>query len=312
MGGRHMDNIADLILQKKRQRNAVILAHYYQNPEIQDIADVVGDSFELARRAQLAKEDVIVLCGVRFMAETAKLLNPAKTVLLPVEDAGCPMADMVGPEDVLAIRAREPDAAIVCYVNSSAAVKAESDICCTSSNAVRVVRSLPNKKIVMIPDQNLANYIARLVPEKEIIPYPGFCPTHRRVRPADVEAARRALPGALVLVHPECDPDVVDAADFAGSTAQILRRVADGPEGAFIIGTEWGVLHAIAKAAPGKTLKLLSPALHCTNMKKIHIEDVLRCLDDFGTGVQIPEQVRLRATIAVNRMMEASNAPISL
>ena len=307
-----MSNVIDRILELKKERNAVILAHYYQNPEIQDIADVVGDSFELARRAQTAKEEVIVLCGVRFMAETAKLLNPGKVVLLPVEDAGCPMADMVTAEDVIAFRQHEPTAAVVCYVNSSVAVKAESDICCTSSNAERIVRSLPNRKIIMLPDQNLAHYIARFVPGKEILPYPGFCPTHRRVKPVDVANARRVLPGAPVLVHPECDPDVVDAADFAGSTAQILKRVVEGPENAFIIGTEWGVLHAISKAAPDKTLKMLSPALHCTNMKKIHLENVLDCLENQTQGVQIPEDIRERAMRAVTRMMEVSNAPASV
>ncbi len=307
-----MDNIVESILRKKKERNAIILAHYYQNPEIQDIADVVGDSFELARRAQMATEDVIVLCGVRFMAETAKLLNPGKTVLLPVETAGCPMADMVTPEDVLAMRRQEPTAAVVCYVNSSVDVKAECDICCTSSNAERVVRSLPNRKIIMLPDKNLANFIARAVPGKQIIPYPGFCPTHRRITVTDVKNARRTLPGAPVLVHPECEPDVVDAADFAGSTAQILRRVVDGPEQAFIIGTEWGVLHAIGKAAPDKTLKILSPSLHCSNMKKVHLEDVLNCLENHTQGVQIPDDVRERAMRAVTRMMEVSHAPISL
>ncbi|MBP7402810.1 MAG: quinolinate synthase NadA [Clostridia bacterium] len=307
-----METLTDRILRLKKERNALLLAHYYQNPEVQDIADIVGDSFELARRAQNATEDVIVLCGVRFMAETAKLLNPGKTVLLPVEAAGCPMAEMVSPEDVIAMRRHEPSAAVVCYVNSSVDVKAESDVCCTSSNAVRIVRSLPNRTVIMLPDKNLADYVARAVPGKVIVPYPGFCPTHRRITVMDVENARRTLPGAPVLVHPECEPSVVDAADFAGSTAQILRRVVEGPEQAFLIGTEWGVLHAISKAAPGKTLKVLSTSLTCTNMKKIHLEDIANCLENHREGVQIPENVRERAMRSVVRMMEAADAPLSV
>jgi len=307
-----MEQLVDRIRRLRKERNAVLLAHFYENPEVQDIADIVGDSFELARRAQHATEDVIVLCGVRFMAETAKLLNPDKTVLLPVPDAGCPMADMATPADVRAIRLCEPDAAVVCYVNSSAAVKAESDICCTSSNAVRIVRSLPQHTVVMLPDKNLADYVARAVPEKRILPYAGFCPTHHRLSLEDVAQARRSLPGAPVLVHPECEPEVVAAADFAGSTAQILQRVSAGSETAYLIGTEKGVLHAIAKAAPGKTLQVVSDKLICPDMKKIRLEDVADCLESLQPSVSIPDGIRARAMLAVTRMMEVSDAPVSV
>lgn len=307
-----MEYIVDRIRRLRHERNAVILAHFYENPEIQDIADIVGDSFELARRAQHATEDVIVLCGVRFMAETAKLLNPDKTVLLPVPDAGCPMADMVTPADVRAIRLSEPDAAVVCYVNSSAAVKAESDICCTSSNAVRIVRSLPQHTVVMLPDKNLADFVARAVPEKRILPYAGFCPTHHQLTVEDVAQARQALPDAPVLVHPECEPEVVATADFTGSTSQILRRVAEGPEPAFLIGTEEGVLYAIAKAAPGKMLQVVSDKLVCPDMKKIRLEDVANCLEHLQPSVSIPDDIRVRAMRAVTRMMEVSDAPLSV
>jgi len=233
-------------------------------------------------------------------------------VLLPVPDAGCPMADMVTPADVREIRSREPGAAVVCYVNSSAAVKAESDICCTSSNAERIVRSLPQHTVIMLPDKNLADFIARAVPEKRILPYAGFCPTHHQLTEEDVAQARRSLPGAPVLVHPECEPEVVAAADFAGSTAQILRRVAKGLEPAFLIGTEEGVLHAIAKAAPDKILQVVSDKLVCPDMKKIRLEDVADCLDSLQPSISIPDTIRARAMQAVTRMMEVSDAPVSV
>lgn len=297
-------SITEQIQELKKQRNAVILAHYYQQAEVQDMADFVGDSFDLSRRASTVEADVIVFCGVYFMAESAKILNPARTVLLPVLAAGCPMADMVTPEDVRELRGKYPDAAVVCYVNSSAAVKAECDVCCTSSNAVKIVKSLPQRRIVFVPDRNLGHFVSRFVPEKEIIPFAGFCPTHERVNAEDVAAARAARPRALVLVHPECPRAVVDAADFAGSTAQILQYAAESGAQEFIIGTEQGILHQLTKRNPDKKFYLLSPRLFCVNMKKTTPEDVLAALQMNINQIEVDQDVADRARGCLQRMLQ--------
>jgi quinolinate synthase len=299
-----LPDITERILQLKKQRNAVILAHLYQRGEVQDIADFVGDSFDLSRKAANTQADVIVFCGVYFMAESAKILNPEKLVLLPVLEAGCPMADMVTPEDVLKLREQYPDAAVVCYVNSSAAVKAESDICCTSSNAARVVRSLPERRVIFVPDRNLGHFVSLYVPEKEIIPFAGFCPTHERVGVEDVQKAREAMPGAPVLVHPECPPAVVEAADFAGSTAQILDWVGKSDKTEFIIGTEEGILHSLKKRNPGKRFALLSPRLFCVNMKKTGLEDVLQALEIGVHAIEPDAEIADRARRCLERMLK--------
>jgi len=297
-------DITDRIRELKKQRNAVILAHYYQLPEIQDIADFVGDSFDLSRRAAATDADVIVFCSVRFMAESAKILNPSKTVLLPARDAGCPMADMAGAEDVLALKEQYPDAAAVCYVNTSAAVKAVCDICCTSSNAVKVVKSLPNKRIIFVPDENLGGFVAQQTPEKEIILFPGYCVTHRRVTARDVEEARAAAPGALVAVHPECAPEVVEKADFAGSTAQIIEYVNKAGCDSFIIGTEQGILHRLQKENPAKRFYLLSPKLLCPNMKKTTLNELLRSLEDMVCEIKLDADVMAAARRSLDRMIK--------
>ncbi len=300
-----MPTVQEQIQKLKKERNAVILAHLYQQGEVQDIADFVGDSFELSRKAREVQGDVIVFCGVYFMAESAKILNPEKTVLLPVLSAGCPMADMVTPEDVLKLREQYPEAAVVCYVNSSAAVKAVSDICCTSSNAVRICESLPNWQIIFVPDRNLGHFVSRHVRDKEIIPFAGFCPTHERVGVADVAAARAAVPGALVLVHPECPPAVVDAADYAGSTAQILDYVGKSEQQEFIIGTEQGILHRLQKFHPQKKFWLLSPRLFCVNMKKTGLDDVLHALETRSNSIELDEETIRRAGQCLERMLKA-------
>ena len=299
-----MDDIAQRIVALKKQRNAVILAHYYQQPEIQDVADFVGDSFDLSRRARDVQADVIVFCGVYFMAESAKILNPTKTVLLPVMTAGCPMADMVRPKDVEALRARYPGAAVVCYVNSSAAVKAASDVTCTSSNAVKIVQSLPNKQVIFVPDRNLGHFVSRKVPDKEMILFQGFCPTHERVTADDVAAARAACPGAQVLVHPECPPAVVDAADFAGSTKQILDYATQSDCKEFIIGTEQGILHKLTQNNPGKLFRLLSPRLFCVNMKKTRMEDVAYALEHKSHVIELDDEVAEGARRSLTRMLD--------
>ena len=295
--------VAD-IKRLKQERNAVILAHYYQTGDIQDIADYVGDSYGLSKLAKDTDADVIVFCGVAFMAETAKILSPQKSVLLPAPDAGCPMADMVTPEDVLALRARYPDAAVACYVNSSSDVKAVSDVCVTSSNAVGIVRALRQTQVIFVPDQNLGRYVAGQLPEKEIILHPGFCTVHHRLTAQEADAAKRLHPGAPLLAHPECTQAVLERADFIGSTAQILQHAAQADESEFIIATEEGILHELHKQNPGKTFHLLTNKLTCVNMKKTRMRDVRDALLYMQYPVMLEEAVMLKARHSLDRMLE--------
>lgn len=292
------------IMELKRQKNAVIIAHLYQWPQIQEIADFVGDSLELSRKAKATDADVIVFCGVYFMAETAKILNPAKTVLLPEIHAGCPMADMITPEMVRDLRALHPRAAVVCYVNSSAEVKAECDICCTSSNAVKVVQSLKENEIIFVPDQNLGDYVSKFVPDKRFIFANGFCPTHHKITAADVDKARLAKPGVPVLVHPECKPEVVNAADFVGSTAQIIEYVANSDQDVFIIGTEVGIIHALKKRCPEKRFYSLHAAMVCPNMKKTTLLSVRDSLAKMQYNIEVDKKVSEKAFNSLDRMLQ--------
>lgn len=287
----------------KKQRGAVILAHYYQRPEVQDIADYVGDSFALSKLAKELPQQVIVFCGVHFMAESAKILSPEKTVLLPDANAGCPMAEMVGEEDVIALKKAHPNAAVVCYVNSTAKVKALSDICCTSSNAIRVVNSLPQKDIIFIPDQNLGHYVAQKVPEKNIILFDGYCITHHRINADDVIKAKDAVPDAIFAVHPECKPEIVEMADFVGSTSEIIDFVSNSPKEKFIIGTEMGVLHPIQKRSPNKRLYLLSQGLVCPNMKKTTLENVKNALLNNEYEMKLDAETVEKAKDSLDRML---------
>ena len=299
-----MENgIQEEILELKKQKNAVILAHYYQTGDIIDIADKVGDSYALARQAREAKADIIVFCGVRFMAESAKILNPERKVLLPVAGAGCPMADMVTPEDIRRLRSQYPDAAVACYVNSTADTKAECDICVTSSNAVKVVASLPQKKVIFVPDKNLARYVADQLPEKEIVPFSGCCIVHDRMRTVDVDAALAAQPDALLLVHPECPEEVTRRAHYVGSTAGILNYAHESGHDKFIIGTEMGILHVLKKQNPGKEFFLLSPRLFCTNMKKTHIKDLRDALLYEQYEITLDQDIMERARVSLERML---------
>ncbi|MCI8387438.1 MAG: quinolinate synthase NadA [Clostridiales bacterium] len=295
--------LSDEILRLKKEKDALILAHYYQRLEIQQVADIFGDSFELSKKAKLAENRLVVFCGVRFMAESAKILNPDKKVLLPAVDAGCPMADMVTPEDVLELRAKYPEAAVVCYVNSSAETKAVSDICCTSSNAIKVVKSLPNRQIIFVPDKNLGAYVAKFVPEKEFILHSGFCPTHRNITAAEVDKAKAEHPNALFAVHPECEDEVVAKADFVGSTSQIIDYCVntDAPE--FIIGTEVGVVDRLAYYHPEKKYHLLTPYLVCPNMKKTELSDVLAVLRDESNEVIMTQEEIEAAKAPLERMV---------
>lgn len=298
------DGYVNDILKLKKERDAVILAHNYQPAEVQEVADFIGDSFVLSRQAADTKNKVIVFCGVHFMAESAKILSPDKTVLLPVADAGCPMAEMVNAERLREAKKKYPDAAVVCYVNSSAEVKAESDICCTSSNAVKVVQSVKSRRVIFVPDENLGRYVAGKVKDKDIIFWEGFCITHKRIKPEEVTQIRRLHPDAKILVHPECRPEVQQLADFIGSTTEIIDYAKQLPEKDIIIGTEEGVLHTLRKQNPDKNFYLLSPGLICANMKKTGREDVRNALLNMQHEIVVPEAVRLKALKSLEEMLE--------
>ena len=290
------------ILQLKQERNAIILAHNYQRPEVQDIADLTGDSLELARAAAAMEGDVIVFCGVDFMAETAAILAPEKTVLLPAPDACCPMAGMVTAEELRFARSRHPGAAVVCYVNTTADVKAESGICCTSANAVSVVNAVKEDTVIFVPDKNLGQYAARFT-GKKVLPWEGFCLVHDRYTPADVARAQKAHPGAVVLVHPECRPEVIDLADHVASTSGIVRYVKTSPATGFIIGTEIGILHRLAKECPGKHCFPLSDKAVCVNMKKTTLAHVRDALVTGQPRITVPDEIADRARRAIERML---------
>ncbi len=296
-------DIRQRILELKAEKDALILAHYYQTMDIQNVADIVGDSFELAKRASAAENSVIVLCGVRFMAESAKILNPGKKVLLPAFDAGCPMADMVTPGDVRDLRTKYPNAAVMCYVNSSAAVKAESDICCTSSSAVKIAKKLEARRIIFIPDKNLGSYVAEKTPEKEFILFNGYCHVHHKVKAEEVLAAKAAKPGAPVLTHPECTPEVRALSDFIGSTAEILNFAQSTDAKELLICTERGVVDRLAEIAPDKRAFLVSPRLICPNMKKTHMEDVLHSLETGEFEISLPERELTGARASLDKMV---------
>ena len=296
------NRIVDNILELKNKYNAIILAHYYQLPEIQKIADFVGDSLDLSRKAKDTKSDVIVFCGVWFMAETAKILSPEKTVLIPEPNAGCPMADMVTPKDIQRLRQDHPSAAVVCYVNSSAQIKACSDICCTSSNAVKIVKSLKEDEVIFVPDQNLGHYVSTQIPNKKFILHNGFCPTHHQISSDDVLAARAAHSNALVLVHPECPPGVISQADYAGSTAQILDYVTKSDQKEFIIGTEGGILHYLSIMNPEKRFYILGNSMICPNMKKNSLEHVYHSLKNMQYKMELDREIISKAGVCLDRM----------
>ncbi len=287
----------------QRAHNAVILAHNYQPADVQDLADFTGDSLELARKAAAVEADVIVFCGVHFMAETAAILNPGKTVLLPAADAGCPMADMITGDQLRNLKAKHPHAKVLCYVNSTAEIKAESDCCVTSANAVEVARTFPpEQEIIFVPDRHLGSYTAEKLGRAFIL-WPGFCPTHARMNERQIAAARAAHPGAPVLVHPECPKPVRDAADEVLSTGGMCRHVLGRPEPAFIIGTETGILHRLQNESPGKAFYPLLEEAVCPNMKKITLEKVLWSLRDGQTVVSVPEPISSRARRSIDAML---------
>ncbi len=301
-----MDNsfLINKILELKEKRNAVIVAHNYQIDEIQEIADVVGDSLALSKFCVDDPAKTIVFCGVHFMAESAKLLSPEKTVLLPEIDAGCPMADMVNIDLLNEAKKKHPHALVVCYINTSAEVKAGCDICCTSSNAIQVISSQKEKDILFIPDKNLGRFIQKNVPEKNIILWDGFCVTHNRIKASEVEKIIKIHEDARLLVHPECQIDILQKAHFIGSTKQIIDYATKSPYTKFIIGTEMGILYKLKKDNPQKTFYILSQGLICPNMKKTSLKSVYNTLNEMKYEVNIDEGIRLRAKRTLDKMLE--------
>lgn len=299
------ETIIEKILDLKKKRKAIILAHNYQPPEIQDIADLRGDSLELSLKASKTDAEVIVFCGVLFMAETAKIISPQKKVILPVKDVPCDMAEMITVEDVLSLKNKYPSAPIVTYVNSYAEIKAVSDICCTSANAVKVVGTLPNKEVIMIPDRNLALYTQRFYPDKVIIHHEGFCPFHHFLTSEEVIKAKNEHPSAVFIAHPECPPEVIDLADYVASTSGMLKLAKSLPNKEFIIGTEVGLLYPLKKENPDKKFYHPSPEkMFCSSMKKITLEHLLNALENLEFEVILDEEVIKHAYKAVRKMLE--------
>jgi quinolinate synthase len=298
----NIQNIIERIQELKIERNAVILAHNYERGEIQDIADFTGDSLGLSKQAMEQEAEVIVFCGVNFMAESAAILSPEKTVLLPERYACCPMASMVTADALREEKMKYPDAAVVCYVNSTADVKAESDICCTSANAVEVVNSLEENEILFVPDKNLADYVSRYT-TKKIIPWEGYCPTHNQILTTDVLRAKKDHPDAEVLAHPECRRDVIDLADRVFSTTGMVEHVKTaGNE--FIIATERGILHKLRKDNPEKRFYDVSEYTVCPEMKAINLKSLLLSLENMQYVITVPEEVRVKARVALDRMLD--------
>jgi len=304
---RYKEDLIKRIMGIKKEKSAVIIVHNYQRDEIQDIADYRGDSLALSQAAVKTNAKVIVFCGVQFMAESAAILNPDKKVLLPVKEAGCPLADMITVEELKDKKKAHPDAAVVCYVNSSASVKAESDVACTSSNAIEIVRSLKEKKIIFVPDKNLGKYVQSQAPEKDIILWEGFCPTHIRLREEDVIAAKKVYPDAEFLAHPECNPEVLNMADSICSTGGMFKYVKKSLKKEFIIGTECGMLYGLKKENPNKLFIMPTSHLICANMKLTTLGWVLHSLEKEVYEVKVPKEIANKARKALKRMLELSS-----
>ena len=295
--------LADKIKELKSQRKAVILAHNYQLGEVQDIADFTGDSLELSRKAVKTDAEIIVFCGVKFMAETAAILSPGKTVLLPDKHAGCPLADMITAQQLRELKSKHPDALVVCYVNSSAEVKAESDYCCTSANAVEIVDSLPaGKEIIFVPDQHLGRFVIEKT-GREMILWPGYCVTHATISADDIKNARKEHPDAIVMAHPECNEPVKALSDQILSTGQMLKFAKRAENRKFIVATENGIIHTLKKENPDKEFFPASSRAICPNMKRITLEKVLWSLEDMQYRITVPPQIVRNAKNALDRMV---------
>ncbi len=301
--GEQAQKAREKIARLKKELDAIILAHNYQRPEVQDIADFTGDSLELARECVGTQAEVIVFCGVRFMAETAAILNPSSTVLLSHPNAGCPLADMISVDSLRQWKRKYPEAVVVAYVNTTAAIKAESDICCTSANAVEVVNAIPNEEILFIPDENLGHYVSART-SKKVILYPGYCGVHADVTAEEVRLAKGRYPQARVLVHPECRAEVIDLADAALSTSQMIRYARQCNDRTFLIGTEEGLLHPLRRQNLEKEFFLLSDKLLCPDMKKTTLPILSETMEARENVVTVPEEIRVRAKRAIDRMLE--------
>ena len=300
------DPIIEKISELKKKNNAVILAHNYQRGEIQDVADFVGDSLGLSQQAAKTDADLIVFCGVHFMAETAALLSPDKTVIMPDEHAGCPMASMITARELREKKKLYPNAKVVCYVNTTAAVKAESDICCTSSNAVKIVSSIPeDEEIIFVPDKSLGAYVSSCL-DREMMYWDGYCPTHHRILAEQIVKMKSEYPAAEVVVHPECTPDVLALADHVASTTGILNYTKSSNSKEFVIGTEIGILHRMKKENPDKTFMPVTPLSDCPNMKLNTLEKLLWSLEDIQFVVTVPEEIAVEARKAIQRMLDLS------
>ncbi len=293
----------DKINRLRKEKRTIILVHNYQRGEVQDVADFTGDSLELSRKAAETDAEVIIFCGVRFMAESAAILSPDKIVLIPVPEAGCPLADMITVDALRARKKEYPGAAVVCYVNSSAEVKAESDICCTSTNALQVVDFLKEERIIFVPDENLGRYVATQT-DKELIFWEGFCPTHYRVLPEDIIGAKKKHPRAKVVVHPECRLDVIMLADEVLSTGGIVKYAREAEIKEIIVGTEIGLVYRLQKENPHKKFYLATEKLICPNMKLTTLEKVARALEKREHRIIVPEEVRFRARQSLDRMLK--------
>jgi quinolinate synthase len=297
-------DMKQMILKLKEAKNAVILAHNYQIEEVQLVADFLGDSLELSRKAASLGQEVIVFAGVKFMAETAKILSPAKKVLLPRLDAGCPMADMITVAELRELKAQHPDAIVVTYVNSSVEIKAESDVCCTSSNAVQVVRNVPSFEVIFVPDQNLGSYVQKMVPEKKIHLFEGFCYVHHRVKVEEIEDMRRMHPRAKVVVHPEVRPEVIAQADEVLSTSGMLKYVNESPAKEFIVATEQGLLQRMKRENPAKNFIPAGNPKICSNMKRTTVQDIYDSLNEEKYAIEIDPAVGERAGKALREMLQ--------
>jgi quinolinate synthase len=299
-----MNDLQNRIRQLKEEKNAVILAHYYVHDDVQEAADYIGDSFYLSKIAAKTDADIIVFCGVSFMGESAKILNPEKTVLMPDETADCPMAHMAEINRIDELREKYEDLAVVCYINSTAELKQHSDVCVTSSNALKIVKKLPNKHIFFIPDENLGRYIASLVPEKEFIFNDGYCHVHAAISAEQVKAAKASHPEAEFLVHPECKPEILALADFIGSTSEIIDHAGASTAKEFIIGTELGVLYELKRQNPDKTFYSAGSAQCCPNMKKISLEKIIHVLETGENEVHVSDELRANANAPLEKMLQ--------
>jgi len=296
-------NIAEEISRLKKEKNAIILVHNYQRPEIQDIVDFLGDSLGLAKKAAKTDARIIVFCGVRFMAETAKILSPEKIVLLPRKKAGCPMADMIKGEELRTLKEKYPDAKVVSYVNTNADVKAESDVCCTSANAIKVVKNVETDRIIFTPDKNLASYCQRFV-DKEIVPWNGYCYVHEKITKEEVLQAKEKFPDALLLVHPECNPAVIDLADEVLSTSGMVNFAKKSDKKRFLIGTEEGLIYRLRKESPEKEFYTAGTPKICRNMKLTTLNDVYLSLKEERYAIELPEEIIKSAQEALGAMLK--------